>query len=303
MELRVSELAIPERIDWNYEELKTGLKKATEEYKGLVYTDANIKDAKKDVASLRKLKDVLNSERIRLQKEYLAPFAEFKKQVDELIALIDEPLAAIDTQVKEYNNMKAKEKAEAIDALVKEKAFPEGYNLGPIYNPKWVNATYSLKKISEELDAAKAKILDDILTIEGLTVYQFEAMDVYKRTLDIRTAISEVQRLMNLAKRKEEAELRRRQEEEARAARMKAEEDERNRQANLKVLDEANKADAPVEYEYNNRTEAPAPVEYAVEEPVEAPTREWVTFSAYVTVDEAKALAAWLKERGISIRA
>ncbi len=257
MELRVSELAIPERIDWNYEELKAGLIKATEDYKGLVYTDANIKDAKKDIASLRKLKDALNNERIRLQKEYLAPFAEFKKQVDELIALVDEPVKAIDTQVKEYTNMKQREKAEAIDALVKEKAFPEGLNLGPIYNPKWMNASYSLKKIGEELDAAKDRISDDIDTIECIPDYAFEAMDVYKRTLDLRAAVSEAQRLRDLAKQKAEAELRRKQAEE-----------ERIRQANLKALDDANKA------------EAPAPVEYAVEEPVEAPAREWVTFSA-----------------------
>lgn len=279
MELRVSELAIPERIDWNYEELKTGLIKATEEYRGLVYTDENIKDAKKDIASLRKLKDALNNERIRLQKEYLAPFAEFKKQVDELIALVDEPVKAIDTQVKEYTNMKQREKAEAIDALVKEKAFPEGFNLGPIYNPKWINASYSLKKIGEELDAAKDRISDDIDTIECIPDYSFEALDVYKRTLDLRAAVSEAQRLRDLARQKAEAELRRKQAEE-----------ERIRQANLKALEEANKADAP------------APVEYSIEEPVEAPEREWVTFSAYVTVEEAKALAAWLKERGISIR-
>ncbi len=280
MELRVSELAIPERIDWNYEELKAGLIKATEDYKGLVYTDANIKDAKKDIASLRKLKDALNNERIRLQKEYLAPFAEFKKQVDELIALVDEPVKAIDAQVREYTNQKIKEKAEAIEALITEKAFPEGYNIGPVRNPKWMNASYSLKKISEELDAAKDKILEDIKAIEAIPDYSFEVMDVYKRTLDLRTAIGEAQRLRDLAKRKEEAELRRKQEEE-----------ERIRQANLKALDDA------------NREEAPAPMEYAVEEPIEVPAREWVTFSAYVTVDEAKALAAWLRERGISIRA
>ena len=280
MELRVSELAIPERIDWNYEELKTGLIKATEEYRGLVYTDENIKDAKKDVASLRKLKDALNSERIRLQKEYLAPFNAFKVQVDELIALVDEPVKAIDKQVKEYENLKAKEKAEAIEALIAEKAFPEGYNLGPIRNPKWMNASYSLKKIGEELDAAKDRISDDIDTIECIPDYSFEAMDVYKRTLDLRAAVSEAQRLRDLARQKAEAELRRKQ----------AEQD-RIRQANLKALEDANKA------------EAPTPVEYAVEEPVEAPASEWVTFSVYVTVEEAKALAAWLMERGISIRA
>ncbi len=289
MELRVSELAIPERIDWNYEELKAGLIKATEDYKGLVYTDANIKEAKKDVANLRKLKDALNSERIRLQKEYLAPFNAFKAQVDELIGLVDEPVAAINAQVKEYEKQKAIEKAEAIEALITEKAFPEGYNLGLIRNPKWMNATYSLKKISEELDHKKQMITADIDQIERFccTEFKFEVHEFYKKTLDLRAAVEEEHRLIELKKRKEEAELRRRQEDEAR---QRAAEEERIRQANLKALDDANKA------------EAPAPVEYAVEEPIESPAREWVTFSAYVTVEEAKALAAWLKERGISIR-
>ena len=124
----------------------------------------------------------------------------------------------------------------------------------------------------------------NIDTIECISDYSFEAMDVYKRTLDLRAAVSEAQRLRDLAKHKEEAELWRKQAEEARIARLKAHEEEKLRQET---------ADFPP---------APAPVEYAVEEPVEAPAREWVTFSAYVTIDEAKALAAWLKERGISIR-
>lgn len=286
MELRINELALPEPITWNGEELKKEIEKVSEQYKGLVYTNDQIADAKKDKAALRKTAEALNKERIRIQKEYMGPFNEFKSHVDELIGMIDEAVKSIDKQVKEYENLKAKEKADAIEALIAEKAFPEGYNLAPLRNPRWMNATYSLKKISEELDFAKAKILDDISTIEGfgMSGYAFEAHDVYRRTLDIRAAIAEAQRLRDLAKRKEEAELRRRQEEEARIARLKAHEEEKLRQET---------ADFPP---------APAPVEYAVEEPVEAPAREWVTFSAYVTVEEAKALAAWLKERGISIR-
>ena len=48
MELRVNEVAIPEKIDFNYEELKAELISKVSFYETLVYTDDQIKDAKAD---------------------------------------------------------------------------------------------------------------------------------------------------------------------------------------------------------------------------------------------------------------
>ena len=50
MELRVNEVAIPEKIDFNYEELKAELTSKVSFYETLVYTDDQIKDAKADKA-------------------------------------------------------------------------------------------------------------------------------------------------------------------------------------------------------------------------------------------------------------
>ena len=47
MELRVNEVAIPEKIDFNYEELKAELTSKVSFYETLVYPDDQIKDAKK----------------------------------------------------------------------------------------------------------------------------------------------------------------------------------------------------------------------------------------------------------------
>lgn len=103
MELRVNEVAIPEKIDFNYEELKAELISKVSFYETLVYTDDQIKDAKADKANLNKLKKALNDERIRKEKEYMQPFNVFKAQINEIIGIIDKPIAVIDEQVKAYD--------------------------------------------------------------------------------------------------------------------------------------------------------------------------------------------------------
>ena len=82
MELRVNDVAIPEKISFNYEELKAELTEKVAFYETLVYTDDQVKDAKADRATLNKLKKTLNDERIRREKEYMQPFNEFKAHVN-----------------------------------------------------------------------------------------------------------------------------------------------------------------------------------------------------------------------------
>lgn len=68
MELRVNEVTIPEKISFNYEELKAELTEKVAFYETLVYTDDQVKEAKADRATLNKLKKTLNDERIRREK-------------------------------------------------------------------------------------------------------------------------------------------------------------------------------------------------------------------------------------------
>ncbi|WNV59438.1 DUF1351 domain-containing protein [Oscillospiraceae bacterium NTUH-002-81] len=73
MELRVEEYQLPQKISFNFEELKAELQEKTQHYETMVYTDDQIKEAKADRANLNRLKKALNDERIRREKEYLAP--------------------------------------------------------------------------------------------------------------------------------------------------------------------------------------------------------------------------------------
>lgn len=117
MELRVNDVAIPEKISFNYEELKAELTEKVAFYETLVYTDDQVKDAKADRATLNKLKKTLNDERIRREKEYMQPFNEFKAHVNEIIGIIDKPIAVIDKRVKEFEDQKKANKQKDIEEL------------------------------------------------------------------------------------------------------------------------------------------------------------------------------------------
>src|SRR5699024_1185948 len=73
-----------------------------------------------------------------------------------------------------------------------------------IFDKRWLNATVSLNKVYEEIQERIAKIEADMDTIERLSEFAFEALEVYKQTIDLSQAISEGQRLADIQKRKEQ---------------------------------------------------------------------------------------------------
>ncbi len=224
LELNLEPIQAPSEIRFNYEELKSQLTSMTAEYKGLVFTESQLPEAKKDRAALNRMKKALNDARIQTQREYMAPFDEFKSRIDDLIRLVDEPVRAIDAQIKGFEEAAKEEKKEEIRQLFEETGFQGFVALDAIWNEKWLNKSYSLKQIGEEMTQLKNRIGTEVYTIHSLGAFSFEAMEVYKETLDLNKAIAEGKRLAEIQRRKEEEESRR---EEARAA---AEEEQRIRE-------------------------------------------------------------------------
>ena len=120
MQLKVNDVQLPAPITFNYEELKQDLLTKAENYASLVYTEDQIKVAKEDRANLNRLKKALNDERLKREKEYMAPFATFKAQINEIISIIDKPCAVIDRQVKAFEEQQKAEKRQTIEAYWQE---------------------------------------------------------------------------------------------------------------------------------------------------------------------------------------
>ncbi|MBS6765957.1 MAG: DUF1351 domain-containing protein [Clostridium sp.] len=205
MELKImspQENGFIKEIQWNNEELKKDIAEKMQEYKTLVFTEDTIKDAKSDRAKLNKLKAAFDDERKRIKKLCMEPYDKFEKQVKELIALIDEPIGLIDSQIKEVEEQKRIQKRRDIEELFKTIGFQKFVTLDKIFDDKWLNASVSLSKIEESMKSTMYRIGNEIATINNLPEFSFEAREVYVKTLDIAKAIKEGQRLAEIQKRK-----------------------------------------------------------------------------------------------------
>lgn len=199
MELIFKEYSLPQMGIANFEEIKKDLIEKTEVYGKIVYTDENIQTAKADRSTLNKFIKAVNDERIRIQKEYMKPFDSLKAQCDELMKIAEEPKAVIDKVVKEYEAIKQDEKKHKIEELFGSLLFPEFVKLDEkIFNPKWLNASVSLKQIEDSLQETKEEIIRNCQTLATLPSYSHEAVIYYQRTLDVTGALAKVRELTEI---------------------------------------------------------------------------------------------------------
>lgn len=189
-------------IQWNNMELKAEIEEKMQEYKSLAFTEDTIKEAKADRAKLNKLRTAFEDERKRIKKLCMAPYDAFEKQVKELIALIDEPIRLIDGQIKEVEEKRRNDKRREIEEMFPSIGFQPFVTLDMIWDDKWLNATVSMAKIEEQMKSQLYKIGNEVHTIRELPEFSFEAMETYKKTLDLAKAIQEGQRLSEIQKRK-----------------------------------------------------------------------------------------------------
>ena len=203
MELKMLPYTIPEKVEFNFSELKAELTRKAETYANMVYTEEQMAVAKTDRANLNRLKKALNDERIRREREYMQPFSKFKDQIAEIIAIIDKPVQAIDKQVKEYEEKRREEKRAAIYEIWMQEDAPDWLR---IIKDKWLNATTSLKSIADEIKDMIAQAEKDLEMIRALGEYAFEAEEAYKETLDLAEALKCANRLKYMAGKKAETE-------------------------------------------------------------------------------------------------
>lgn len=273
MELKIynpsEESGFLKAIEWNYEELKAELVKKLEYYNGLVYTEEQIKEAKADRAKLNALATAIDGKRKEVKKKCLQPYEQFEAQIKDLLAVIKEPVALIDSQIKGYEEEKKQKKLEEVKALFEKLKDAAGEELKfisfeQVFEDKFLNASTSLKQVETIINNIFNSVKCNLKTIAELKEYSFEATEVYKETLSLNEALEKAKYMVDIAEKK------------------KAEEERK-------------------EQEKEEVKEVALGLQEA-EEPATDVKREWTAFEAYISAKEAKMLAAWLKLNNIKIR-
>lgn len=272
--------ALPAVLEFNFEDLKKALAERMELYRGLVVTEDGIKAAKQDRADLNKLREAVEAKRKEVKKACMAPYTEFEGRVKELVQLVDAPIAAIDGQLKEYEEKRRAEKRAEIAAIYEE-TVGELKGILPferLWRDEWYNTAWSMKKIREAIVAAEGKTASDLEVLSTVESEFAEAVRLkYLEALDLNAALAERARLQE------------------RAAKLREYEEQRRRAAEAEAasVPEAERAEAAAK----DAGQAEAAPATGAEETVYL-----LRFECQLTRSQAMELSAWLKDRNISYR-
>ena len=271
-----------QKIEWNYEELKTEVVAAADSYAVSVYTDDTIKQAKADRARLNKFVDALKGKRTEIRKKLLEPDEQFGKEVQEIIGIVQRALDNIDGQVKDYERRQREEKTAKVRDFYDSNIHEDIITYLPferVMKPEYALASTTMKSIKEEILSLIQKVDEGLAILKVDSPYVGEMKEVFLRTYDIGAAVAERNRL--------EAAEQKRQEYVAEQARIKAERDARIKAEAQEVIN----AGKPVQT-------APAPAPQPKTETVEDPVNV-IDFRVYVTRSQAVALKDFLNNNGI----
>lgn len=198
-----SESGFIQAIEFNFDELKTELSTRLEKYNNLTYTEETIKQAKDDRAGLNKFKEAIETRRKEIKNLCLKPYNDFEAKVKELTGLIDQPILAIDSQIKNFDNQRIEAKRVDITDFFNSAIgdLAEILPLEKIFNQKWLNATYKMTTIEKEIVETIGKVKGNLNIIEDLKLdpdLALQVKDKYLSTLDFGLAMAEKTRLENL---------------------------------------------------------------------------------------------------------
>jgi len=225
-------------IGFNFEEIKEKLNSELEIYKNMIFTEESKTEAKKTIASLRKLKKSVNDKKLEVKKSFMIPYTNFEAQVKELDNLIDEPISFINNQVEEFERKRVEEKkaliSEIYAEIMAEHEEASGYlPLQRIYDSKWENATTTKKAITEAIAERVDHVEKDLGIIRSMgSEFEDKGIKKYKATLELSDAIE----IMNQYQKQKEEILRRQEEEAKRKAEEEArKESEKNSEPDIAV--------------------------------------------------------------------
>lgn len=160
--------AIPKVIEWNHEELKKELKSQLEVYKNLVVSADAIKSAKSDRANLNKLATAVEEYRKDVKRRCLEPYNELEAKCKEIVGIIKEPIEAIDTQVKAFEEQEKGEKYKTLKEFFDSKVgdMADTIEFEKILDPKWSNRTKKIEELKGSLEDNIDRVREEIDYLE-----------------------------------------------------------------------------------------------------------------------------------------
>lgn len=195
------------KLSWNFEEINQQMDIALKKYKGLVFTESDLGEAKKTRANLNNVVKQINAKKIEVKKEFMKPYSDFEEQVKEVMNKVNEVNSEIDLQIKAFEEKRKEEKRQRIYGyfeIAMQDSLEKEITLEKLFNDKWLNVTYKDEQWEAELEGSIQEINNNIQLIDSFTDKDIELIkSFYLKDLDLNKAL---QREKEIALRKHRAE-------------------------------------------------------------------------------------------------
>lgn len=191
---------------YNFEEIKAYLDARLDAYRNMVYSEDSLKTAKADKASLNQLKKMLDTKRKEIKAVYMEPYLRIEAQIKELMAMIDEPLTAIDGFVKDAEAEEKKRKLESIRAWYLQEAKSLGELADKVFDApgfvdkKWLNKTCNASTWQGAIREKIADVAAEIQAIQATSgVNTAAVLTKYLDSMDLAVATTFKHELESIA--------------------------------------------------------------------------------------------------------
>lgn len=191
-------------LDTNIAKLEGFVRECIKRYSPEFYNDAEV--ARKDRAELNKAKKALGDARREIMERLMRPYVDFETRCKALEKEIEAASGKLDDIVK----VKETEEKEAKRRLVEAEWESRNFTLVPlskVFNPKWLNKTFKMSDVAQEMSVTTERILSDLKTIERFSDDAENMKAHYLMCLDIGDTLDygeELKKKRELARREAE---------------------------------------------------------------------------------------------------
>lgn len=178
----------------HYEMLKSQAITLADHISKIIVTEDNVKEVKKDLATIRKAVVELNGRRISVKKAILEPYTVFEKQVKEIDEIISDAESIVREQTRQLDEAERDKKCEEIRELWDKRSSQYTIAQYGDFFEKWLtpqhlNKSTTMKSIEDDMVDWLENREKDISTLSAMGA---EYLVEYLKTIDMALAIATV---------------------------------------------------------------------------------------------------------------
>ena len=173
-------------LTYDLKPLKEQVKAIKTQYKNWVVSEDDLKSAKDIVASINKVSKAISDERIAIVKEINKPITTFESEIKNMSKELKELAEGIKSQLETYEEKRKETKKEEILALSE---YDSEYM---VFDDKWLNKTYEMKDIINDLECQKMSFNKNkgiLLSVISDTIEVSKYVEHFKKSLDLEATI------------------------------------------------------------------------------------------------------------------